>query len=204
MHGPTLEAACRTSSTPTPACEKVWDNCRQIARDVLVSQATPPLHIHAIPEQTHDRSGRTAEQGNRRNISRRQRTDARLVACPGPRTAQPQDRRQAVLAQDRLRRVAERPAHRNSTRRRAVTATRLYRRSPLYIMSYQGHWEEQVYQTELPLWTRVYALAMARSEPNLHTRIGEAELAVLGKARPDGTRNPVDRRRFWEAIQRLT
>jgi hypothetical protein len=71
-------------------------------------------------------------------------------------------------------------------------------------MSYQGHWEEQVYQTELPLWTRVYALAMARSEPNLHTRIGEAELAVLGKARPDGTRNPVDRRRFWEAIQRLT
>lgn len=62
-----------------------------------------------------------------------------------------------------------------------MTATRLYRRSPLYVMSYQGHWEEQVYQTELPLWTRVYALAMARSEPNLHTRIGEAELAVLGK-----------------------
>jgi hypothetical protein len=84
-----------------------------------------------------------------------------------------------------------------------VTASRYYRRVPLYLMTFQGHWEAQIYQTTLPLWLRVYALAMARSEPNLHTGIGPQELAVLGETQPDGSRKPVDRRRLWEAIRRL-
>lgn len=84
-----------------------------------------------------------------------------------------------------------------------MTATRYYRRTPLYLMTYQGFWEEQIYQTSLPLYQRVYSLAMARSEPNLHTGIGPQELAVLGETQPDGSRKPVDRRRLWEAIRRL-
>jgi hypothetical protein len=84
-----------------------------------------------------------------------------------------------------------------------VTASRYYKRVPLYLMTFQGHWEAQIYQTNLPLWARVHALAMARSEPNLHTGIGPDELAVLGETQPDGSRKPVDRRRLWEAIQRL-
>ncbi len=84
-----------------------------------------------------------------------------------------------------------------------MTASRYYKRVPLYLMTFQGHWEAQIYQTTLPLWLRVYALAMARSEPNLHTGIGSAELAVLGETGPDGSRQPVDRRRLWEAITRL-
>ena len=67
-----------------------------------------------------------------------------------------------------------------------MTASRYYKRVPLYLMTFQGHWEAQIYQTTLPLWLRVYALAMARSEPNLHTGIGEAELAVLGETQADG------------------
>ncbi len=84
-----------------------------------------------------------------------------------------------------------------------MTASRYYKRVPLYLMTFQGHWEAQIYQTTLPLWLRVYALAMARSEPNLHTGIGPYELAVLGEAGLDGSRKPVDRRRLWEAITRL-
>jgi hypothetical protein len=84
-----------------------------------------------------------------------------------------------------------------------VTASRYYKRAPLYLMTFHGHWEEQIYQTTLPLWLRVYALAMARSEPNLHTGIGPQERAVLGETQPDGSRKPVDRRRLWEAIRRL-
>jgi hypothetical protein len=84
-----------------------------------------------------------------------------------------------------------------------VTVTRYYNRVSLYLMTFQGHWEAQIYQTTLPLWLRVYALAMARSEPNLHTGIGPQELAVLGETQPDGSQKPVDRRRLWEAIRRL-
>ena len=84
-----------------------------------------------------------------------------------------------------------------------MTASRYYKRVPLYLMTFHGHWEEQIYQTTLPLWLRVHALAMARSEPNLHTGIGPQERAVLGETQPDGSRKPVDRRRLWEAIRRL-
>jgi hypothetical protein len=71
-------------------------------------------------------------------------------------------------------------------------------------MTFQGHWEAQIYKEDmLPLWARVHALALARSEPNLHTGIGPNELAILGETGPDGSRKPVDRRRLWEAITRL-
>jgi hypothetical protein len=70
-----------------------------------------------------------------------------------------------------------------------VTVSRCYKRVPLYLMTFQGHWEAQIYQTTLPLWLRVYALAMARSEPNLHTGIGPQELAVLGSRMDHG--NPL-------------
>jgi hypothetical protein len=84
-----------------------------------------------------------------------------------------------------------------------VTVSRYYERLPLYLMTFQGHWEAQIYQTALPLWLRVYALGMARCEPNLHTGIGPDELAVLGETDPDGSRKAVDRRRLWEAIKKL-
>ena len=72
-------------------------------------------------------------------------------------------------------------------------------------MTFQkGHWEAQIYEATLLLWVRVHALALARSEPNLHTGIGPDELAVLGETGPDGSRKPVDRRRLWEAIKRLS
>jgi hypothetical protein len=64
-----------------------------------------------------------------------------------------------------------------------------------WLMSVQIGWEEQIYNTDLPYWTRVCAVAMARSEPNLHTPLQPGELAkLLGKPQSDGTVKPVDRR----------
>jgi hypothetical protein len=64
-----------------------------------------------------------------------------------------------------------------------------------WLISKQIGWEEQIYNADLPYWLRVFAVAMARSEPNLHTHLQPGELAkLLGKAHPDGTLKPVDRR----------
>ena len=83
-----------------------------------------------------------------------------------------------------------------------MTVSRYYKRVPLYLMTYQGHWEAQIYQTTLPLWSRVYALAMARSEPNLHTSLQPGELAkLLGKPQSDGTVKPVDRRDLYRYVE---
>jgi hypothetical protein len=72
-----------------------------------------------------------------------------------------------------------------------------------WLMSIQIGWEEQIYNTDLPYWMRVYAVAMARSEPNLHTHLQPGELArLLGKRHPDGTLKPVDRRDLNEYVKK--
>jgi hypothetical protein len=72
-----------------------------------------------------------------------------------------------------------------------------------WLMSIQIGWEEQIYNTDLPYWMRVFAVAMARSEPNLHTHLQGGELAkLLGKRQPDGTLKPVDRRDLNEYVKK--
>jgi hypothetical protein len=64
-----------------------------------------------------------------------------------------------------------------------------------WLMSHQIGWEPMIVDTRLPHWMRVYAVAMARSEPNLHTTLETGELAqLLRKMLPDGSTKPVDRR----------
>ena len=71
-----------------------------------------------------------------------------------------------------------------------------------WLMSIQIGWEEQIYNTNLPYWMRVYAVAMARSEPNLHTSLQPGELAkLLGKPQSDGTVKPVDRRDMYRYVK---
>jgi hypothetical protein len=71
-----------------------------------------------------------------------------------------------------------------------------------WLMSIQIGWEEQIYNTDLPYWMRVYAVAMARSEPNLHTTLQPGELAkLLGKPQSDGTVKPVDRRDLYRYVK---
>jgi hypothetical protein len=71
-----------------------------------------------------------------------------------------------------------------------------------WLMSVQIGWEEQIYNTNLPYWMRVYAVAMARSEPNLHTSFQPGELAkLLGKPQSDGTVKPVDRRDIYRYVK---
>ena len=69
-------------------------------------------------------------------------------------------------------------------------------------MSIQIGWEEQIYNTDLPYWFRVWAVAMARSEPNLHTPLQPGELAkLLGKPQSDGTVKPIDRRDIYRYVK---
>lgn len=72
-----------------------------------------------------------------------------------------------------------------------------------WLKSIQIGWEEQIYNTDLPYWMRVFAVAMARSEPNLHTHLQPGELAkLLGNRQPDGTLKPVDRRNLNEYVKK--
>jgi hypothetical protein len=85
-----------------------------------------------------------------------------------------------------------------------VTVSRNYyiTESP-WLMSIQIGWEEQIYNTDLPYWMRVFAVAMARSQPNLHTQLQPGELAkLLGKPQSDGTVKPVDRRDLHRYVKR--
>ena len=69
-------------------------------------------------------------------------------------------------------------------------------------MSIQIGWEEQIYNADLPYWFRVWAVAQARSEANLHTTLQPGELAkLLGKPQPDGTVKPVDRRDLYRYVK---
>lgn len=64
-----------------------------------------------------------------------------------------------------------------------------------WLLSIQLGWESQIANSDLPYWMRVYAVAMARSEPNLHAPFESGELAeLLGKSLPDGSKKAVDRR----------
>lgn len=70
-------------------------------------------------------------------------------------------------------------------------------------MSIQSGWEAQIYNSALPHWMRVYAVAMGRSEPNLHTPLESGELAkLLGHKQADGSIKPLDRRDLNRYVKR--
>lgn len=72
-----------------------------------------------------------------------------------------------------------------------------------WLMSIQIGWEAQIYNAELPYWMRVYAVAMGRSEPNLHTPLETGELAkLLGHTQADGSIKPLDRRDLHKYVNR--
>jgi hypothetical protein len=72
-----------------------------------------------------------------------------------------------------------------------------------WLISKQLGWEPQIANPDLPYWLRVHAVAMARSEPNLHTRLETGELAqLLARTQPDGSTRPVDRRDLNSYINR--
>lgn len=71
-------------------------------------------------------------------------------------------------------------------------------------MTYHKFWEERISNEDLKLADRVWAVAMARSKPNLHTPLGDDELAELvGKKMPNGETKPAARKSVWEAINKL-
>jgi hypothetical protein len=72
-----------------------------------------------------------------------------------------------------------------------------------FLLSTQIGWEPQIANSDLPLWMRVFAVAMARSEPNLHAPFESGELAeLLGKRLPDGSTKPVERRDLHKCVKR--
>lgn len=72
-----------------------------------------------------------------------------------------------------------------------------------WLISKQLAWEPQIVNADLPYWARVHAVAMARSEPNLHTILETGELAqLLGRKLPDGSTKPLDRRDLNRYINR--
>lgn len=72
-----------------------------------------------------------------------------------------------------------------------------------WLMSIQIGWEAQIYNSKLPYWMRVYAVAMGRSDPNLHTPLEPGELAkLLGHKQPDGSIQPLDRRDLHKYVKR--
>jgi hypothetical protein len=84
-----------------------------------------------------------------------------------------------------------------------TVSPRYYITESPWLISIQIGWEEQIYNRKLPYWMRTYAVAMARSEPNLHTQLQPGELAkLLGTPQPDGTVKPVDRRDLSEYVKR--
>lgn len=84
----------------------------------------------------------------------------------------------------------------------AVSADFYITESP-WLISIQLGWEAQIANADLPYWARVHAVAMARSEPNLHTSLETGELAeLLGRKQPDGSTKPVDRRDLNRYISR--
>jgi hypothetical protein len=100
--------------------------------------------------------------------------------------------------------VANCVAHQRRAWWRSVTVSPKYyiTESP-WLISIQLGWEAQIENSDLPYWMRVYAVAMARTEPNLHTPLESGELArLLGKKQPDGSTKPVDRRDLNEYIKR--
>lgn len=87
----------------------------------------------------------------------------------------------------------------------SANVTRIYTRQPLFLQTFHGFWEGQMHNPKLRLWQRVFAVAMARSGPNLHTPLEPGELAtMLGKRQQDGSLKPVARQKIWEAIEHLT
>jgi hypothetical protein len=72
-----------------------------------------------------------------------------------------------------------------------------------WLISKQIAWEPQIVNSCLPYWARVHAVAMARSEPNLHTCLETGELAqLLRRSLPDGSMKPLDRRDLNRYINR--
>jgi len=72
-----------------------------------------------------------------------------------------------------------------------------------WLISKQLGWEVHIANADLPYWARVHAVAMARSEPNLHTPLETGELArLLAREQPDGSTKPVDRRDLNRYISR--
>lgn len=72
-----------------------------------------------------------------------------------------------------------------------------------WLISKQIGWEEQIYNVTLPYWMRVFAVAMARSGPNMHTPLETGELGrLLGKRQSDGSIKPVDRRDLYSYVKK--
>jgi hypothetical protein len=72
-----------------------------------------------------------------------------------------------------------------------------------WLISIQLGWEAHIANADLPYWARVHAVAMARSQPNLHTSLETGELAeLLGRKQPDGSTKPIDRRELNRYINR--
>ena len=79
----------------------------------------------------------------------------------------------------------------------------LYITESPWLISKQLAWEPQIVNADLPYWARVHAVAMARSEPNLHTCLETGELAeLLRRELPDGSLKPLDRRDLNRYINR--
>jgi hypothetical protein len=60
------------------------------------------------------------------------------------------------------------PPEAHHQRRKARERIKVLQPSRLYLMTFKVI-EAQIYEATLPLWARVHALALARSELNLHT-----------------------------------
>jgi hypothetical protein len=72
-----------------------------------------------------------------------------------------------------------------------------------FLLSPQIGWEPQIANSDLPNWLRVFAVAMARSEANLHSPFESGELAeLLGKTQRDGSTKAVDRRDLDKYVKR--
>ncbi|MDF1924053.1 hypothetical protein PXH78_09310 [Mycolicibacterium smegmatis] len=71
------------------------------------------------------------------------------------------------------------------------------------MMSFNQFWENQAFNTDLTLWQRVFAFAMSRHLPNLHTPFEPGQLEKLLGVQPDGTVKTIHRQKLWEAINHL-
>lgn len=65
----------------------------------------------------------------------------------------------------------------------------------------QAHWENQANYPDTPDWYRLWCLAAARAEPNLHAEFGKGQLAMLMGKEESGKFAPMGPSRLSNVIK---
>jgi hypothetical protein len=72
---------------------------------------------------------------------------------------------------------------------------------PPWLKVYQMPWDSRISDRDLPMWLRIYCIAFARAEPNLHANFQPGELAKMLGQEKSGELRPVHRANLRREIR---